>query len=490
MPHVCMVVEGAYPYITGGVSAWCHQLIEEISDVEFSLLVILPASYRDKDYKYKLPDNVTGVHEVWLDNNYFSEKLGQSTKGEREKLFDEIEKFHISMKLKNYGFFKIISEILSENEVHPFTLEDLTKSKEAVAALFDIYKETGNTTGFMKYFWSWKSTHLPLLRILNYPLPRADMYHAVSTGFAGVLSALAKLKYNIPFVLTEHGIYAMEREDELSKSDLIDDDQKQLWINFYHSLCRISYSFADKIITLYRGNLFIEVANNANVDRTEIIPNGVDIDLYSSLTKIDNGDKIVVGTVVRVVPIKDVKTFIRAAGIVAQEVPQAEFHIIGPTDEDEDYYQECVDLVAEHNLQDKIIFTGRVQMTDYYPKVDILVLTSEREAQPLVLLEGMCVGMPTIASDVGCCREMLEGLGFITTPGNHNETAEAIIKLCKNEHLREELTVKGKEMVKIKFNVRDVIESYRQIYHTFSEESKIKQLEKDGRYRISTAKAY
>jgi glycosyltransferase involved in cell wall biosynthesis len=485
MPHVCMVIEGAYPYITGGVSAWCHQLISEMPDVDFTLLVILPASYRGKEYKYRLPKNVIDVNEVWLDINYFGEKPALSNKKQRQVLLDEIREFHLSMKLKNYGFFKMISEILSEDEAHPFTLEDLTKTKEAIKTLFDMYKETGSTSGFMKYFWSWKSTHLPLMRILNYPLPVADMYHAVSTGYAGYMAALAKLKYNIPFILTEHGIYAMEREDELRDSKLIDEDQKQVWINFFHSLCRISYSFADKIITLYRGNMFIEVSNNANVDKMEIIPNGVDIGLYSSLNKTPPGDKIRVGSVVRVVPIKDVKAFIRAAGVVAREVSEAEFMIIGPTDEDEEYFSECRDLVEELDLGDRLIFTGRVNMAEYYPRIDILVLTSAREAQPLVLLEGMCVGMPTVATDVGSCREMLDGIGFITSPGKPEETAEAIIRLCKNPRLREELAAKGMESVQRNYNVRDVIESYRQIYHKYSTQTKAYQMVSDGRNRIS-----
>ncbi len=484
-----MVVEGAYPYITGGVSSWCHQLITEIKDVNFTLLVILPASYRDKEFKYDLPENVIEVRQVWLDRDYFPAAPLKKTRRRRMELIKEIVNFHISMKLKNYGFFKIITEMFNLGDSCPVSLEDLTKSKDAIDAVFKIYRETGNKSGFMKYFWTWKSTHLPLLRVLNYPLPRADMYHAVSTGFAGALAALAKIRYNIPFVLTEHGIYAMEREDELKITKMIDDDQRQVWINFYHSLCRLSYFFADKIITLYRGNLFIEVSNNANVDRTEIIPNGVDIALYTSLKKIDNGEKIIVGTVVRVVPIKDVKMFIKAASIAAKEIPNAEFHIIGPSDEDEDYYDECVDLVKELGMGERIIFTGRVKMTDYYPKVDILVLTSVREAQPLVLLEGMCVGMPCISTDVGCCREMLEDLGFITTPGVPEETADAIIKLCRSRQLREELTVKGREMVKRSYDVKDVIESYRQIYFKFSIKSNIAKMEKNGRNRVSAAEA-
>ena len=81
MPHVCMVIEGAYPYITGGVSAWCHQLITEIKDVDFTLLVILPASYRGKDYKYEMPQNVKQIQEIWLDRDYLkSDRRGGKKK--------------------------------------------------------------------------------------------------------------------------------------------------------------------------------------------------------------------------------------------------------------------------------------------------------------------------------------------------------------------------------------------------------------------------
>ncbi|MBN2401358.1 MAG: GT4 family glycosyltransferase PelF [Spirochaetes bacterium] len=485
MPHVCMVIEGAYPYITGGVSAWCHQLISEIKDVSFTLLVILPASYRNKDYKYKLPDNITDVKEIWLDEDYFPKDSRLRKKSDRRDVFEEIENFHLSMKLKNYGFFRIIAGMMLNKYRKRITLADITKSKEAIHTLFNIYKKSGSRSGFMKYFWTWKSTHLPILRILNYDLPKADMYHAVSTGFAGCVAAIARMIYNIPYVLTEHGIYAMEREDELKLSRMIDSDQKQFWINFYHSLCRLSYSFADKIITLYKGNLYIELANNANADRLEIIPNGVDIELHSSLKKTPVPRKIIIGTVVRVVPIKDVMTFIFAARIAADAVKEAEFHIIGPTDEDEDYYNECKDLVNELGLNDRIIFTGKVRMTDYYPMIDILVLTSVREAQPLVLLEGMCVGMPCVATDVGCCREMLKDVGFITTPGRPDETAEAIIRLCNNKELREELKRKGREMVMLNYNVKNVIKSYRDIYLKFSSEIRKKRLEQYGRDWIS-----
>ncbi len=204
----------------------------------------------------------------------------------------------------------------------------------------------------------------------------------------------------------------------------------------------------------------------------------MDIELYLSIKKIPS-DRIRVGIVARVVPIKDVKTFINAAALVKKEYNDADFYIVGPTDEDEDYYDECVEMVKELEIGDRLKFVGKQNMTDYYPKIDILVLTSTREAQPLVLLEAMCAGIPCISSDVGSCSEMLEDVGFITTPGNPEETAEAIIKLCKNTKLRNELIEKGREMVKSSYNVIDVIDSYRNIYHKYGEKKRAALLEKN-----------
>ncbi len=228
MTQVCMVIEGAYPYITGGVSAWCHKLITDIKDVEFSLLVILPASYKGKSYKYEIPDNVKKIYEVWLDNDYFTQKSMHPRKKDIKQFFDEVENFHTSMKLKNYGHFNIVTNLLNKLKNISITLKTLTKSKEAIHSLFNLYNHNKKKSGFMMYFWTWKSTHLPLFRIFNFPLPQADVYHAVSTGYAGYLSTIAKLRYDLPFILTEHGIYAMEREDELKASEFISGDQKQL----------------------------------------------------------------------------------------------------------------------------------------------------------------------------------------------------------------------------------------------------------------------
>ena len=52
---------------------------------------------------------------------------------------------------------------------------------------------------------------------------------------------------------------------------------------------------------------------------------------------------------------------------------------------------------------------GFRKVEDIFRKIGILVLTSISEALPLVILEGFANGVPAVATDVGSCRELIEG---------------------------------------------------------------------------------
>ncbi len=72
-------------------------------------------------------------------------------------------------------------------------------------------------------------------------------------------------------------------------------------------------------------------------------------------------------------------------------------------------------------------------------EIDILVLTSISEGMPLVILEGGAAGIPTVATNVGACRELIMGRGdeepalgpggVITPLSNPRATAEACVRL-------------------------------------------------------------
>jgi glycosyltransferase involved in cell wall biosynthesis len=252
---------------------------------------------------------------------------------------------------------------------------------------------------------------------------QADVYHALCTGYACLYLALCKIKTGQRCLLTEHGIYTNERKIEITAAEWLldrkamsldirrnrhDRDLKDFWIDTFSGYSRLAYEAADAIVTLYEGNTQFQISDGAPIDKIRLIPNGVDVERYQAIPK-KRGGSAAIALIGRVVPIKDVKTFLRACLDLKKRIPDIKAYVLGPVDEDPDYYQECVTLVKKCGLEEQVEFTGKVNLETWLPKIDVVVLTSISEAQPLVLLEAGACGIPSVATDVGSCREILYG---------------------------------------------------------------------------------
>src|SRR5690606_29076206 len=66
--RICMILEGCYPYVRGGVSSWVHNYILDMPQHEFVLWIIGAEAKNKGQYKYELPPNVVEVREVFLDD--------------------------------------------------------------------------------------------------------------------------------------------------------------------------------------------------------------------------------------------------------------------------------------------------------------------------------------------------------------------------------------------------------------------------------------
>ncbi len=332
---------------------------------------------------------------------------------------------------------------------------------------------------------------MPLVRLLNAELPRARVYHSVSTGYAGALAAVASHRSGRPMLLTEHGIYARERELELARATWIAEPAadprlpaqastsplRRFWSRFFVRLSQISYSQSETIITLSEVNRIKQLADGADRARTMIIANGVDVDALAKLTEdrlpYGPGAPLRVGFVGRVVPIKDVVTFIKACDLALRDA-RLDIEIIGPDGEDAAYAVRCRELVATLGRQDEIRFVGPKKLAEIYGKLDVVVLTSFSEGQPLVILEAHAAGVPVIATDVGACREMLEGRdpedkklgpsGIVTKVASPESTAAALVKLARDRELLRRMGAAGKARVASSYTKTSMIDGYRAMY--------------------------
>jgi glycosyltransferase involved in cell wall biosynthesis len=283
---------------------------------------------------------------------------------------------------------------------------------------------------FLHFYWAWRALFGGLFATLKAPLPKAMVYHTISTGYAGMFAARAALETGRPAMITEHGIYTNERRIEILTADWIVDtvqkglsinderiDLRDMWIKAFDAYAHACYDACSVITTLYRDNQRLQMNLGAERERLKLIANGIDVGRFCNVTRAGPDIPSTIALIGRVVPIKDVKTFILAAASLARRMPNLRAFVLGATDEDPAYFQECRDLVDEVGLHNTLTFMGSVNLVDYLPQIHVVVLTSLSEAQPLVLLEAGAAGIPCVTTDVGSCREILEGGDEDPVPG-------------------------------------------------------------------------
>jgi len=330
------------------------------------------------------------------------------------------------------------------------------------------------------------------MQLIKAEIPPAPLYHTISTGYAGIMASLAKIKFNSNMIATEHGIYTKERRIEIAQASWLYEKEteyikaisefgffKDWWMHYFEVMSKITYMFADEITTLYNGNKISEIEDGAEAHKISIIPNGVDVKMYEDIanSRPEKKKRNTIAFIGRVVPIKDVKTFIKACKIISQRIEDIRILILGPQDEESQYYQECSLLIKTMGLSNHVIFTGHVDIRNYLKNIDLLVLTSISEAQPLVILEGNACGIPIVATDVGSCRELLEGKdaddrmlgesGIITEFHSPEKTADAVVKILSDEELYQKMAKAGLERTRTSYNFRDMIVSYRTLYEEY-----------------------
>ena len=489
---VCLILEGTYPYVRGGVSSWVHGLVTGLPDLTFSLLHISPTRHHESDIRYEMPPNVEVFAEVFVHESIIDDL--RPSAADKEAAWNQIRMFHRAEGAGRHQCAEALLQAMSHGNGRHISVKEALTSHTAWEFVLDRYAKRADGTSFIDYFWTWRAVHAPLLQTLVAEIPPARMYHTICTGYAGLLGVVAKMRTGRPLVLTEHGIYVRERIIDIARADWIYEEPvrvkvgrpgtnplKEMWINFFTTLGEITYNACDEVITLFGGNMDIQHQLGADPKITRVIPNGVMTEVFGPLReqRAPEGSRpLRVGFVGRVVPIKDVKTLVKACAGVARKMPDVEYWIVGPTDEDIPYFEECQELTGILNLGDKLKFTGSQDVKNVYPEIDVMVLTSVSEGQPLTILEAACAGVPSVATDVGSCRELLEGRteedralgvgGLITGVGAPEQTAAAILEILGDDELRARMARAAIERTERFYRQEQVIERYHDVYMKYS----------------------
>ena len=172
-------------------------------------------------------------------------------------------------------------------------------------------------------------------------------------------------------------------------------------------------------------------------------------------------DDISIGIVARLEEVKNPLLFAEAAKIVAKKVPEAFFLIVG----EGSLRHEMENAMAP--ISDRACITGYLSDVEKaYNAMDMLTLTSTKEALSISLIEGQSIELPVISTDSGGPSEIItQGKnGLITPNGDADALAEAIIQLINNPELRETFGKCGSEIIRQKFTSDRMSQTIEQIY--------------------------
>ncbi|NOZ64541.1 MAG: glycosyltransferase [Caldiserica bacterium] len=234
---------------------------------------------------------------------------------------------------------------------------------------------------------------------------------------------------------------------------------------------RVLARFTDKIIAVSKRvkEFYVEEVGLPE-EKIEVIYNGVDLNRFEK--KVDKEKKreelaipensLLIGTVGRLQPQKDHKTFLKAASLILKKFPRAHFIVVGGGS----LRKELESFAKAIGIEKNVHFLGeRKDIEKILPLMDIFVLSSTREGFPITLLEAMACGIPVVATSVGGCPELVkEGeTGFLVAPRNPGFLGERVVHLLKNQALREKIRRKAKKRAEL-FTIEKMAERTLAIY--------------------------
>lgn len=466
---ICIIAEGCYPYAVGGVSSWVHNIIKLFPNIEFNLVSIITDRSMSGKFLYDLPDNLTHIHEIFLQDE---EKIGKRKDKVNRVLLSkrEVEALRSLIIGEDVDWVTVFRLFSRKN----ISINSLLMSPQFLEITKDYYNLKYVNITFSDFLWTLRSIYLPLFFALKSTPPKADIYHCVSTGYAGIIGCKALSIYpNAKLLISEHGIYTREREEEIIKAKWVQNIYKTIWIEQFRKMSKGAYYFADLVTSLFEQARSLQLELGCPISKAIITPNGINTELFKNIPMKEKDDPYInIGAIIRVTPIKDVKTMINAFYFAQKKQPKLKLWIMGPDDENPEYVEECYDLVRKLGVQN-IEFTGRIRTQDYIGKMDIMILTSISEGQPLTILEGFAAKKPCIATNVGNCYGLIYGerdpfghAGIIVPVMNISEITNAILKLAKDPNLVRQMGENGYKRLMYRYKNEYMEENYRRIYNT------------------------
>ena len=285
-----------------------------------------------------------------------------------------------------------------------------------------------------------------LRRIIKQLKP--DIVYAHSSK-AGAFARIADLGLNNKVIYNPHG-WAFNMQQSAKKKEMYK------WVE------KISAHFCDKIVCISDAEKESALREKiCKSSKLQVIYNGIDLEEIEKTTPMSRDqlgipkDAFVVGMVGRLSKQKAPDTFVKAAKLIKEKIPNAFFLMVG----DGELRDQVESLINQYDLGSSFLITGWVDNPTAYMKImDVGMLLSRWEGFGLVLPEYMACGVPIIATNVDAIPNIIQdGVnGMLVKADDEQNIAGTVISLNSNTAFLNKLCVNELNCVKSKYNGKRV----------------------------------
>jgi glycosyltransferase involved in cell wall biosynthesis len=234
----------------------------------------------------------------------------------------------------------------------------------------------------------------------------------------------------------------------------------------------------DHLIAVSHATKAEMVAARIPASKISVIHNAIDAEAWSpSRATADIRKELglehtfpVIGYVGRIMPEKDLETWLRAAAVVAGRHPGAHFVLVGEG-RDGTTQRQLQSLAATLGIAQRVMFTGyRENLLPVYASFDLFMLSSRREGLPNSILEAMAMGLPVVTTDVAGAKELvIDGqTGFVLPQGDVHGLAQGVLALVENDSLGLRMGRAGRERIEREFSFTQRLQRIEELYRRMS----------------------
>lgn len=285
---------------------------------------------------------------------------------------------------------------------------------------------------------------------------KVDLLHLHNSPgmFWGTLGAMLSGR-RVPIVRTEHNPYSPRELPRLFRMVY-----PRFTARAHRVICVsgvVRNSFAEAYPAL--ADRFIEIPNGIRLQDYEKLPPRHECRAQFHLAA---GERLI-GTVGRMVPVKNHKLLIEAFARVRETVPDVNLAIIG----EGELRQKLADYAADLGVSEYVSLVKESRQIDYfYGALDVFVLSSDSEGMPLTLLEALASGVPAVATEVGGIPEVIESgvTGYLVPKGSAAFLAKRIVELLTDPAKAQALALAGRAMVHERFPAEKMVRAYEALY--------------------------